>query len=213
MSADARKLLRLNRAPVARATDGNELLGQRFQREHLEGCKLKCVRPAGFKVDKRLCGVGGPGRFLAAPSGSTATGVLPAPGAAATPRPARPRFGDGALIACANLVRIYKIADLEGVALQGLDLLVEAGEICRTPSRVETERATGIETDEAYAPSMQLAPSPTSLRPNCARSGPSIRPPFPKTPLSLQQQPPTAPRCSTSSSRKCSWPCSRHAPT
>lgn len=41
----------------------------------------------------------------------------------------RPRFGDGAIIACDNLVRIYKVADLEVVALQGLDLLVEAGEI------------------------------------------------------------------------------------
>ena len=44
-------------------------------------------------------------------------------------RPARRRFGEGALIACDNLVRIYKIADLEVVALQGLDLLVDAGEI------------------------------------------------------------------------------------
>ncbi|MBI2775845.1 MAG: ABC transporter ATP-binding protein [Chloroflexi bacterium] len=42
---------------------------------------------------------------------------------------ARRRFGDGAIIACDNLVRIYKIADLEVVALQGLDLLVDAGEI------------------------------------------------------------------------------------
>jgi len=36
--------------------------------------------------------------------------------------------GDGALIVCDNLVRIYKVADLEVVALQGLDLLVEPGE-------------------------------------------------------------------------------------
>jgi ABC-type lipoprotein export system ATPase subunit len=43
--------------------------------------------------------------------------------------PSRPRFGDGAVIACDNLVRIYKIADLEVVALQGLDLLVDPGEI------------------------------------------------------------------------------------
>ena len=34
----------------------------------------------------------------------------------------------GALIACDNLVKIYKVADLEVVALQGLDLLVEPGE-------------------------------------------------------------------------------------
>ena len=32
------------------------------------------------------------------------------------------------LIVCDNLVKIYKVADLEVVALQGLDLLVEPGE-------------------------------------------------------------------------------------
>jgi putative ABC transport system ATP-binding protein len=37
-------------------------------------------------------------------------------------------IGDGALIQCDNLVKIYKIADLEVVALQGLDLVVEPGE-------------------------------------------------------------------------------------
>jgi putative ABC transport system ATP-binding protein len=42
------------------------------------------------------------------------------------PRPAV--HGDGALIVCDNLVKIYKVADLEVVALQGLDLVVEAGE-------------------------------------------------------------------------------------
>ena len=40
----------------------------------------------------------------------------------------RAPLGDGALIVCDNLVKIYKVADLEVVALQGLDLLVEAGE-------------------------------------------------------------------------------------
>ena len=52
---------------------------------------------------------------------------LPSP----TDRPARrprPRYGDQALIVCDNLVKIYKVADLEVVALQGLDLLIEAGE-------------------------------------------------------------------------------------
>ncbi len=43
-------------------------------------------------------------------------------------RVARPRYGDSALIVCDGLVKIYKVADLEVVALQGLDLLVEAGE-------------------------------------------------------------------------------------
>jgi len=41
----------------------------------------------------------------------------------------RPMNGDGALIACDNLVRIFKVADLEAVALQGLDLTVERGEM------------------------------------------------------------------------------------
>lgn len=37
-------------------------------------------------------------------------------------------YGHGSVIACDNLVKIYKVADLEVVALQGLDLLVESGE-------------------------------------------------------------------------------------
>jgi ABC-type lipoprotein export system ATPase subunit len=40
----------------------------------------------------------------------------------------RAAYGHGALIACDNLVKIYKIAELEVVALQGLDLIVEQGE-------------------------------------------------------------------------------------
>lgn len=40
----------------------------------------------------------------------------------------RPQFGAGAEIICDNLVKIYKIANLEVVALQGLDLTVEQGE-------------------------------------------------------------------------------------
>ena len=38
------------------------------------------------------------------------------------------QIGDGALIVCDNLVKIYKVADIEVVALQGLDLVVESGE-------------------------------------------------------------------------------------
>src|SRR6478736_171540 len=60
---------------------------------------------------------------------------LPSP----TDRPARrarPRYGDQALIVCDNLVKIYKVADLEVVALQGLDLLIEAGEfVAQQPAR------------------------------------------------------------------------------
>ena len=43
--------------------------------------------------------------------------------------PVRPRFGEGSHIICDNLVKIYKIADLEVVALQGLDLLVEPADM------------------------------------------------------------------------------------
>ena len=41
----------------------------------------------------------------------------------------RARYGDGAVIVCDGLVRIFKLADLEVVALQGLDLLVDGGEM------------------------------------------------------------------------------------
>jgi ABC-type lipoprotein export system ATPase subunit len=41
----------------------------------------------------------------------------------------RPQFGEGAQIICDNLVKIYKIAELEVVALQGLDLIVEKAEL------------------------------------------------------------------------------------
>ncbi len=47
----------------------------------------------------------------------------------AAQRAAKAAYGEGALIVCDNLVRIFKIADLEAVALQGLDLLVAAGEM------------------------------------------------------------------------------------
>src|SRR5512147_1793409 len=33
------------------------------------------------------------------------------------------------IIVCENLVKIYKVADLEVVALQGLDLIVQTGEM------------------------------------------------------------------------------------
>lgn len=40
----------------------------------------------------------------------------------------RERFGGDAVIVCDNLVKIYQVAELEVVALQGLDLVVEHGE-------------------------------------------------------------------------------------
>jgi ABC-type lipoprotein export system ATPase subunit len=48
---------------------------------------------------------------------------LPSP-----PQHATAPFGDDGVIVCDNLVKIYKVADLEVVALQGLDLVVEPGE-------------------------------------------------------------------------------------
>ena len=42
---------------------------------------------------------------------------------------ARGELGRDALVVCDNLVKIYKVADLEVVALQGLDLVVESGEL------------------------------------------------------------------------------------
>ena len=54
---------------------------------------------------------------------------LPARAARPTAPAGRPRYGDAAQIVCDNLVRIYKVADLEVVALQGLDLLVNEHEM------------------------------------------------------------------------------------
>jgi ABC-type lipoprotein export system ATPase subunit len=45
------------------------------------------------------------------------------------PQIIRPYFGDGAQIVCDGLVRIFKVADIEAVALQGLDLIVDEGEM------------------------------------------------------------------------------------
>ncbi len=54
----------------------------------------------------------------------------PAPGTPSLTAPGtRSRYREGPLIVCDNLVRIYKVANLEVVALQGLDLVVEPGEL------------------------------------------------------------------------------------
>jgi ABC-type lipoprotein export system ATPase subunit len=54
--------------------------------------------------------------------------LIDLPSANLRARQPRPRYGERALIVCDNLVKIYKVADLEVVALQGLDLVVESGE-------------------------------------------------------------------------------------
>jgi ABC-type lipoprotein export system ATPase subunit len=46
-----------------------------------------------------------------------------------TTRPREREYGANALIVCDNLVRIYQVEQIEVQALQGLDLLVERGEI------------------------------------------------------------------------------------
>jgi ABC-type lipoprotein export system ATPase subunit len=51
--------------------------------------------------------------------------VAPLPSAAPAPR----GFGDDALVVCDNVVRIYQAGSIEVQALQGLDLLVAAGEL------------------------------------------------------------------------------------
>ncbi len=56
------------------------------------------------------------------PSGRASPPAIPVPRRVAA-------WGEGARIVCDNLVRIYKVADLEVVALQGLDLLVGPGEM------------------------------------------------------------------------------------
>ena len=61
------------------------------------------------------------------PAGAPGSGTTSGPGTSA--HHARALWGEGAAIVCDNLVRIFKVADLEVVALQGLDLLVDPGEL------------------------------------------------------------------------------------
>ena len=72
------------------------------------------------------------GEIIDLPSGTTVTlpqSVEVARGEAETQRkPPGPSLAAGPLIVCESLVKIYKVADLEVVALQGLDLIVEQGE-------------------------------------------------------------------------------------
>ena len=82
------------------------------------------AEPAMPEIEELSSGrIGDPGVVTPAPSRPD-----PLESAMVQSRP-RVRYGDGAVIACDGLVRIFKLADLEVVALQGLDLLVEPGEM------------------------------------------------------------------------------------
>jgi ABC-type lipoprotein export system ATPase subunit len=69
-----------------------------------------------------------PARVRASGAPGVSPGLLASTGPAAM-RSRAARYGEGAQIVCDNLVRIYKVADLEVVALQGLDLLVNTSEM------------------------------------------------------------------------------------
>lgn len=55
--------------------------------------------------------------------------MRPNPLAGSQPDSEPTRFGGDSVVVCDNLVKIYKTADLEAVALQGLDLIVAEGEL------------------------------------------------------------------------------------
>ena len=78
-------------------------------------------------------GRGGRGVAIAEPDPASAGSDAPPLGGRlalpASRRPTLARAGDGRQIVCEGLVRIYKVADLEVVALQGLDLVVGVGEM------------------------------------------------------------------------------------
>ena len=62
------------------------------------------------------------------PSKGAQPEMIDLPRAEERARQPRARFGERSMIVCDGLVKIYKVADLEVVALQGLDLLIERGE-------------------------------------------------------------------------------------
>lgn len=69
----------------------------------------------------------------------------------------KPRFGGDAVIVCDNLVKIYKVAELEVVALQGLDLIVDEGEFIAVVGASGSGKSTllnvlgGLDTPSAGA--------------------------------------------------------------
>jgi ABC-type lipoprotein export system ATPase subunit len=67
----------------------------------------------------------------------------------------RPQFGGDAVIVCDNLVKIYKTAEIEAIALQGLDLVVDQGEFIAIVGASGSGKSTllsilgGLETPSA----------------------------------------------------------------
>jgi ABC-type lipoprotein export system ATPase subunit len=79
-------------------------------------------------MSQRISGPGrGPGDGPRGGSGGEVSGELAELEQRAAARPAA--FGEGSHIVCDNLVRIYQTEGVEVLALQGLDLLVERGEM------------------------------------------------------------------------------------
>src|SRR3984885_1611457 len=69
---------------------------------------------------------------MTSPAGRDGNGVTAASGVAelgAEALAARKSYGEGALVACDQVVRIYTGDGIEVQALQGLDLLVQRGEL------------------------------------------------------------------------------------
>ena len=96
------------------------------------------VAPPGSTVGTRFGNA--PVVDPAAPS----AGMLPSLAAPGRKRTAA-RAGDGRQIVCEGLVRIYKVADLEVVALQGLDLVVERRRDDRDRRRVGQRQVDAAE--------------------------------------------------------------------
>ena len=84
------------------------------------------------------------------------------------PQRARALAGDEALIECDNLVKIYKVADLEVVALQGLDLRRRARRVRRHRRRVGQRQEHAAQhprrARRAVAPAAPSSPATTSAR-------------------------------------------------
>src|SRR5579885_1814095 len=62
-------------------------------------------------------------------SGCGGTALAIQTGSASSQTSENPAISEEAFIFCENLVKIYKVADLEAVALQGLDLQIQRGEL------------------------------------------------------------------------------------